>query len=60
MRYAGSHKRIKLVTPASELYPDDYDFSVIFDTEENRKARHKMDKGYQPILEVKYEKEDLL
>lgn len=26
-----NHKRIKLKTPASELYPPDYDFSVIFD-----------------------------
>jgi len=52
--------RIKFVTPASELYPDDYDFSVIFDTEENRKVRNKIDKGYQPDLEVKCEKENLL
>ncbi|MFZ2538375.1 MAG: DNA mismatch repair protein MutS [Oscillospiraceae bacterium] len=55
-----NHKRIKLLTPASELYPNDYDFSIIFDTVENRKARHKMDKGHQPNLEIKYEKEDLL
>ncbi|MEG0752492.1 MAG: DNA mismatch repair protein MutS, partial [Angelakisella sp.] len=27
-----NHKRIKLVTPASELYPPDYDFSIVFDT----------------------------
>ena len=37
-----SHKRIKLHVPAGELYPPDYDFSIIFDTVENRKARHKM------------------
>ena len=37
-----NHKRIKLRIPAAELYPEDYDFSIIFDTVENRKARHLM------------------
>ena len=27
---------------AEELYPEDYDFSIIFDTVANRKARHEM------------------
>ncbi len=42
-----NHKRIKLHVPASELYPDDYDFSIIFDTVENRKARHKLEKRHE-------------
>ncbi|MCL2285904.1 MAG: DNA mismatch repair protein MutS [Firmicutes bacterium] len=37
-----NHKRLKLRVAAAELYPDDYDFSIIFDTVENRKARHLM------------------
>ena len=41
-----NHKRVKLKTPASELYPDDYDFSIIFDSVENRKARHQMSRKY--------------
>lgn len=49
-----NHKRIKLETPASALYPDDYDFSVIFDTVENRKARRQMEKGHRPDLEIKF------
>lgn len=40
------HKRLKLVTKAEMLYPPDYDFSVVFDTVENRKARKQMDKGH--------------
>lgn len=39
-----NHKRIKLLVPAEELYPEDYDFSIIFDTAENRKLRHQMEK----------------
>ena len=30
---------------AEKLYPEDYDFSVIFDTIENRKLRHQLDRG---------------
>lgn len=52
-----NHKRIKLITPASELYPDDYDFSIIFDTVENRKVRHDMERKYAPNLVVKYDDE---
>lgn len=40
------HKRLKLNVAAEELYPEDYDFSIIFDTVENRKARHLMDKRH--------------
>jgi len=47
-----NHKRLKLKVAALELYPEDYDFSIIFDTVENRKARHKMGKGYQQDLEI--------
>ncbi len=51
------HKRLRLVTPAEKLYPPDYDFSILFDTVENRKARHKMEKGHRPDLTVTYENE---
>lgn len=47
-----NHKRLKLKVAATELYPEDYDFSIIFDTVENRKARHRMGKGYQKDLEI--------
>lgn len=46
-----NHKRIKLFIPASELYPEDYDFSIIFDTVENRKARHQLEKGHDVVIE---------
>lgn len=41
-----NHKRVKLMVPAKELYPDDYDFSIIFDSVEVRKLRHDMDRKY--------------
>lgn len=52
-----NHTRIKLHIPAEELYPEDYDFSIIFDTVENRKARNKMNKRYAPEYVVHEEGE---
>lgn len=41
-----NHKRVKLQVAASELYPENYDFSILFDTVENRKLRHQMERKY--------------
>ena len=41
-----NHKRVKLHVSATELYPEDYDFSIIFETVENRKKRHDMQRKY--------------
>lgn len=41
-----NHKRVKLHVAAEQLYPEDYDFSIIFDTAENRKIRHDMERKY--------------
>lgn len=41
-----NHKRVKLHVAATELYPENYDFSIIFETVENRKKRHDMQRKY--------------
>ncbi len=41
-----NHKRVKLHVKAAELYPEDYDFSIIFDSVKNRKIRHDMGRKY--------------
>lgn len=51
-----NHKRVKLHVAAAELYPEDYDFSIIFDTVENRKIRHDMDRKYTEEM-IRYEEE---
>lgn len=48
-----NHKRLQLKAAAKDLYPEDYDFSIIFDSVENRKARHTMERKYVPGLEIK-------
>lgn len=47
-------KRLKLLVPASQLYPEGYDFSIVFDTVANRKARHKMATGYREGMVAEY------
>lgn len=51
-----NHKRIKLYIKAEKLYPEDYDFSILFDTVKNRKLRHQMEKRHvegEAIIVVK-------
>ena len=48
-----NHKRVKLQVAAEELYPEDYDFSIIFDTVENRKLRHQMERKYVEGAEIR-------
>lgn len=41
-----NHKRVKLQVAAEQLYPSDYDFSILFETVKNRKLRHDMERKY--------------
>lgn len=50
-----NHKRVKLHVAAQELYPEDYDFSIIFDTVENRKLRHQMAKHHMEGMQIEVE-----
>lgn len=54
-----NHKRLELKTPASDLYPPDYDFSIVFDTVSNRKARHVMGKRHDPNLSIQCDEKDI-
>ena len=49
------HKRLKLIVAATELYPPDYDFSIIFESVEMRKDKKQMTKHHDPNLIIKYE-----
>ena len=52
-----NHKRLQIKALSKDLYPPDYDFSIIFDSVLVRKARHDMDRKYTPGLEIT-QKED--
>ena len=53
-----NHKRVKLHIRAEELYPEDYDMSIVFDSVENRKKHHDMERKYTTET-IEYRKEDL-
>ena len=50
-----SHRRLRLHVSAEKMHPPDYDFSILFDTVENRKARHAMERKHVPGLEIRHE-----
>jgi DNA mismatch repair protein MutS2 len=51
-KVAINHKRIKLYIAASELYPDDYDFDIIFQTKDNRKKSKILSKRHDGEITI--------
>lgn len=51
-----NQKRVKLYVKAEELYPEDYDMSIVFDGVKERKIRHDMGRKY--TTEIIESKED--
>ena len=49
-----NHKRIALYISANELYPDDYDFDIIFQSKENRKKSKLFAKGHEENITIEY------
>lgn len=52
-----SHKRLRLQVAADQLYPENYDFSIIFDTVANRKLRHQMERKHVEGASLSVEEE---
>ncbi|MDD5901125.1 MAG: DNA mismatch repair protein MutS [Lachnospiraceae bacterium] len=50
-----NHKRVKLHVAAEQLYPEDYDFSILFDSVETRKLRHDMERKHMEGAELTLE-----
>ncbi|WP_309121994.1 DNA mismatch repair protein MutS [Paenibacillus sp.] len=53
-----NRKRLKLHISKTELYPDDYDFDIVFDTKENRKKKKLMSKRHVEGLTIVRSAED--
>jgi DNA mismatch repair protein MutS2 len=49
-----NHKRLCLYISAKELYPDDYDFDIIFQSKENRKKSKVLSKGHKEDIVIDY------
>lgn len=53
-----NHKRLKLYISADELYPEDYDFDIIFDTKENRKKSKLLNRKHVEGLIIENEEQN--
>ncbi|MFZ7944396.1 endonuclease MutS2 [Neobacillus sp. 19] len=49
-----NHKRITLYITAHELYPEDYDFDIIFQSKENRKKSKLLSKRHDETITIDY------
>jgi DNA mismatch repair protein MutS2 len=53
-KVAVNHKRLNLYISAKELYPDDYDFDIIFQSKENRKKSKILSKKHDEEITIEY------
>jgi MutS2 family protein len=50
-----NHKRLSLDVEAKDLYPENYDLNIIFESKENRKKDHIMNKRHVPGLTIEWD-----
>ena len=53
-----NQKRLSLYISGDELYPEDYDFDIVFDSKENRKNKHILSKKHVEGVEIVIKKGD--
>ncbi|WML34996.1 endonuclease MutS2 [Clostridium sp. OS1-26] len=53
-----NHKRLSLYIDKKELYPEDYDFDIIFESKENRKKKHVMERKYVKGMKIELKKKE--
>ncbi|MCP1308973.1 endonuclease MutS2 [Paenibacillus tyrfis] len=53
-----NQKRLKLHIESKELYPDNYDLDIVFETKENRKKRKLMGRKHAPGVTIETKSEE--
>lgn len=53
-----NQKRLTLHIEGKELYPDDYDMDIVFETKENRKKRKLMARKHVDGLSIETKREE--
>lgn len=51
-----NHKRLKLYVASEELYPEDYDFDIVFESKDNRKKNKLMNKRHVEGTKIQVKK----
>jgi dsDNA-specific endonuclease/ATPase MutS2 len=57
-KFKVNRKRLSIYIDSSELYPEDYDFDIVFESKENRKKDKLMSKHHIEGLTIEVEKQD--
>jgi DNA mismatch repair protein MutS2 len=57
-KYKINHKRLSLYVAAKDLYPEDYDLDIVFESKENRKKRKLMSKRHVEGVVIETPKEE--
>lgn len=57
-KYKINHKRLSLHVAAKDLYPEDYDLDIVFESKENRKKRHLMSKRHVEGLVIETKEDE--
>lgn len=57
-KYKINHKRLSLYVAAKDLYPEDYDLDIVFESKENRKKRKLMSKRHVEGVIIETPKEE--
>lgn len=55
-RIVVNKKRLSLYVESKDLYPENYDYDIIFETKENRKKRNLMNRKYVEGLQIEISK----
>lgn len=54
-KFKVNHKRLSLYVDSKELYPEDYDFDIVFESKDNRKKNKAMNKRHVEGMEIEVE-----
>ncbi|MCX7708742.1 MAG: hypothetical protein N2484_02715 [Clostridia bacterium] len=55
-KFKVNKKRLSLYIDSKEMYPENYDFDIVFESKDNRKKRHKMGKRHVEGLVIEISK----
>jgi DNA mismatch repair protein MutS2 len=50
-----NHKRLRLHIKAEDLYPEDYDMDIVFESKDYRKKKHQLERKYDPSITIEYD-----
>ena len=54
-KFTINHKRLSLHIKGEELYPEDYDMDIVFESKENRKKKHQLQRKFDPTVTIEYD-----